>query len=1065
MSLIFSILILAGVIWLMRKLFEDPDMPKTDAKSQIRLLRKEFYSEISKLKERVYELELQLGKNSIDATSAEKPEMFDMTNSNEQDFERKLEENIFQKELQEPLYEKHHEEVDKEEEFIEEETSEPKIEQTGLFDDLINKLSQKNEFESYITVDLFNKIGALALIIGMGFFLKYSFDTNLFSPMIQTLLSLLFSGGLLFLASHFNKTEKYKILSRGIAGAGLSISYLVIYSGYDYYHLFNYPVTFILMLANTVLAFQQALKYDSIAVALLGIAGGFITPFIIYSQDNNIAGLFTYLAFLNCWVVALSYKKDSWKIIEIISLFAAYITYFTLQGGSNYEGNTLTAGLFLCVIWGLYFGLDITKIARKIKEYSMEGNFLNILNGVLFYGGIYSLLHSNTDSTIIATLIIAMIYISSGVMVYFKYDKLDDYLKQNFFVFLSLVVIATNIASAGFIKTILFSIEAFLLLYFGTRLNKAYVWKSATYLFSFAALVLLFNGQSYSYNTVENFIPIFNLRALTFLILIGFYMLGVRILDRVENTNGIISLYQYSYTTLLFVLFSVEISDLITKLTMNSAINQAGLVIFNRSMVQSTVWISYSSKLLYSGIEKSIKPFIKVGFIVLSIALFVLLVQGFTFVPSESFIPLFNLRFAAFLIAIFSLVFVSKVLNKHQMLYPWAQNVQSIFTYTWCTLLFILLGVEIKDLVSRLLMHHANIYSSIEFYGALIMAVTWITYATILLTFGIKNERKPFINSGLVVFFIGFLNLLAHGCSFSASGAFIPVINLRFVAFIITAGCMFFVYKLLEQDKHNYDWKIMVQSILTYTWCLTLFILLNCEINDFFVRNALSNAFNQHMVFGIAWSLFSLPLIKKGLDKKSTPLMICGFTVILFSVILGFATGVEQSGSSVLLLNMRILMFVILAVALAFAHGWIQNTMKNHPETSNYLKLLQIILSLLMFYMLTLQIQDYYGSTIFTGWTGVQQLVTSITWLLYSIVLMAFGIIKRMKVVRYIALTILGLTIFKVFVLDLSYLDQLSRIISFIGLGGILLLVSFFYQKYSEQIKRLINEDITIETK
>jgi len=56
------------------------------------------------------------------------------------------------------------------------------------------------------------------------------------------------------------------------------------------------------------------------------------------------------------------------------------------------------------------------------------------------------------------------------------------------------------------------------------------------------------------------------------------------------------------------------------------------------------------------------------------------------------------------------------------------------------------------------------------------------------------------------------------------------------------------------------------------------------------------------------------------------------------------------------------------------------------------------------------------------------------------------------------ALLLLGLTIFKVFLFDLSSLEKLYRIISFIVLGAILLAVSFLYQRYRQRMAELIGD-------
>jgi uncharacterized membrane protein len=77
-------------------------------------------------------------------------------------------------------------------------------------------------------------------------------------------------------------------------------------------------------------------------------------------------------------------------------------------------------------------------------------------------------------------------------------------------------------------------------------------------------------------------------------------------------------------------------------------------------------------------------------------------------------------------------------------------------------------------------------------------------------------------------------------------------------------------------------------------------------------------------------------------------------------------------------------------------------------------------------------------------------------WALYSMLLVAIGIARRYQLIRLLAIILFGLTILKVFLLDLSELEKIYRIISFIGLGIILLTASFMYQKYRNQINNLV---------
>ena len=76
-----------------------------------------------------------------------------------------------------------------------------------------------------------------------------------------------------------------------------------------------------------------------------------------------------------------------------------------------------------------------------------------------------------------------------------------------------------------------------------------------------------------------------------------------------------------------------------------------------------------------------------------------------------------------------------------------------------------------------------------------------------------------------------------------------------------------------------------------------------------------------------------------------------------------------------------------------------------------------------------------------------QQLALSTLWLLYALGLMVAGMQRKSASVRWQALALLAVVIAKVFLFDLSSLDRFYRIMSFLLLGVVLLLISFFYQR------------------
>lgn len=82
-----------------------------------------------------------------------------------------------------------------------------------------------------------------------------------------------------------------------------------------------------------------------------------------------------------------------------------------------------------------------------------------------------------------------------------------------------------------------------------------------------------------------------------------------------------------------------------------------------------------------------------------------------------------------------------------------------------------------------------------------------------------------------------------------------------------------------------------------------------------------------------------------------------------------------------------------------------------------------------------------------------------ILWGLLSFVYLWIGMKKQNKTLRIVALALIGITLFKLFVFDIRDASEAGKIIAFIILGVVLLIISFMYQK----IKALLLDDVKKE--
>ncbi len=88
--------------------------------------------------------------------------------------------------------------------------------------------------------------------------------------------------------------------------------------------------------------------------------------------------------------------------------------------------------------------------------------------------------------------------------------------------------------------------------------------------------------------------------------------------------------------------------------------------------------------------------------------------------------------------------------------------------------------------------------------------------------------------------------------------------------------------------------------------------------------------------------------------------------------------------------------------------------------------------------------------------TAERNFSISIIWLLYSLTLLIIGVVTKYKPIRLSALVFFAVTILKVFLVDSSNLAQIYRIVAFIGLGTILLVVAYIYQRYKDKINAFL---------
>jgi hypothetical protein len=195
--------------------------------------------------------------------------------------------------------------------------------------------------ESKVGLTVVNRIGAITLVLGIAFFFKWAVDNNWIGPAGRVVLGLM-AGFITLYIADFLWRKRQQVFAQGITATGIAIIYLSIYAAFDFYHLIPQSAAFLLMVAVTAMAAILALRYNSLAIAALGLLAGYITPLLLSTGEDHPWFLFAYLLLLNFAATEIG-KRGKWPRLEILSFLATALIYggWLLNRGTTPEKHLI----------------------------------------------------------------------------------------------------------------------------------------------------------------------------------------------------------------------------------------------------------------------------------------------------------------------------------------------------------------------------------------------------------------------------------------------------------------------------------------------------------------------------------------------------------------------------------------------------------------------------------------------------------------------------------------------------------------------------------------------------
>ncbi|MGH9174474.1 MAG: DUF2339 domain-containing protein, partial [Vicinamibacterales bacterium] len=196
----------------------------------------------------------------------------------------------------------------------------------------------------------------------------------------------------------------------------------------------------------------------------------------------------------------------------------------------------------------------------------------------------------------------------------------------------------------------------------------------------------------------------------------------------------------------------------------------------------------------------------------------------------------------------------------------------------------------------------------------------------------------------------------------------------------------------------------------------------------------------------IGWAAEGAAAVWIGLRVLSVPFQYGGLVLWGFAVLKLSEGYFDTPANFVAILNVRSLSTFFL-IALAYAMAWMFERDES-AQGSRIRAALHVAASFLSLMWITAEIRSYWDMRDETPQAFLyEQMVLSLAWGAYGAALIAVGMRWRYPVARYIGITVIAVTVLKVFFYDLWELGGIYRVIGFIGFGVLLVLVSYLYQK------------------
>ena len=348
------------------------------------------------------------------------------------------------------------------------------------------------DLESVIGGRWLNRIGIVALLIAVSYFLKLAFDNNWIGPTGRVAIGILL-GAIMLPWSHWLHGRSYTYFSEGIAALGEATLFLSVWAGCQYYSLYSRSAGFAAMIAVTLAMAAIAIGRNSQGIAVMSLLGGLLAPILASSGKDEQVLLFTYLFLLGAGALVMV-AKNQWNSLVPIAFIGTQLYFWGWYNQFFHRGTPLERTVaFASLFFLLYSYLPVRKAIEGIAFQKVD-TLVVLLSEFAYSGALFVLLWPD-DKWPLTLLFVTLAAAHVAVARFVPAPKPGPSATARLLfagLALTYITLAIPVRFEGQWITLSFAVEGAILVWTGFRTVSNFLRQAGYFLLAVSALRLLF---------------------------------------------------------------------------------------------------------------------------------------------------------------------------------------------------------------------------------------------------------------------------------------------------------------------------------------------------------------------------------------------------------------------------------------------------------------------------------------------------------------------------------------------------------------------------------------------